>query len=99
MTQHQEATAIDPTDGFDHDAARREGWTLATCGQHPDDTAHVEIQKLDAPPDGSSTFAGDADAWAHVVERARAGSTLHRDALARADKIERALIEIAHGPW
>ena len=99
MTQHQEAIAIDPTDGFDHDTARREGWTLATCGQHPDGTAHVEIQKLDDPPDGSWIFAGDDDAWAHVVERARAGSTLHRDALARADKIERALIEIAHGPW
>jgi len=33
------------------------------------------------------------------VQRARAGSSLHRDALARADKIERALIEMTHGSW
>lgn len=99
MTQHQDAIAIDPTDGFDHDAAHREGWTLATCGQHPDGTPHVDLQKLGDPPDGSWTFAGDADAWAHTVWRSRAGSMLHRDTLARVDKIERALIEIAHGSW
>ncbi len=81
------------------DAAWREGWTVSDCGEHSDGSAQVQLQKLDAPASGTPAFAADADAWEHVVIQARVGSALHRDALGRVDRIERALIEVHCGAW
>jgi hypothetical protein len=82
---------------FDHDAARREGWGLADYGRRKDGTPHVELQKLDAPPSGVRKFDDDKDVWAHVAERARAGSVLHMQALDLVDPRERAAIRISTG--
>jgi hypothetical protein len=84
---------------FDHAAARQEGWVLSECDPREDGSGHVEIQRVDNPENGTPVFEDDHAAWKHVVQRARAGSTLHRQALDLADKVERALIEIAHGAW
>lgn len=53
-------------------AASQEGWDLFECGG-----ALVQIQR----DDDLSTHPDDASALAHVVERAAAGSELHRRAL------------------
>ena len=81
------------------DTAWKEGWTVSECGQHSDGSARVQLQKIDAPAAGIPAFADDADAWKHVVSQARAGSALHRDALQRVDRVERALIEVHCGAW
>jgi hypothetical protein len=69
---------------FDHAVATREGWDVFDC--NPD-------------PGGKPPFPDDRDAWDFVVTRARAGSALHRVALAGVDDTERLLIEAACGPW
>lgn len=78
---------------FDDGAARREGWLIAACGIDDAGQQRVELQRLDDPQDGESTFPDDGDAWKHVAARARRGSALHLHALALVDPIERALIE------
>lgn len=53
-------------------AACQEGWDLFECG-----SALVQIQR----DDDISVFTDDAAAVAHVLERATAGSALHRRAM------------------
>ncbi|MGI4956441.1 MAG: hypothetical protein ACRYGI_02410 [Janthinobacterium lividum] len=90
----------DPLIGFDYEAAQREGWTLSeTC----DLTGKplVQLQALDqhAVPSGFATLLpSDRAAWDLVVIGARAGSAIHRDALARVSALERTLIETVFGP-
>ncbi len=84
---------------LDHAAARREGWDVFDCGPDPDGRTRLQLQRLDTPADGEPPFADDRDAWALVVLRARAGSALHRAALASVDDTERMLIEAACGAW
>lgn len=64
----------------DQDAAISEGWDVFECR----DTEHepFELERIDFPEDGSEApFAGDPEAWEHVVTRAVAGSDLHNRAL------------------
>ena len=86
-------TAPPKSTAFDDAAARREGWLIAGCGIDNAGRQRMELQRLDDPQDGESTFPDDGDAWKHVAERARRGSPLHLQALAMVDPIERALIE------
>ena len=79
--------------------AEQEGWGLFDCGPNPDGSREVQLQRIDCPADGRAPFDSDKAAWAHVVTRARAGSELHRAALAAADPVERALIEATWGAW
>jgi hypothetical protein len=81
------------------EAARQEGWTLSTHGAYQDGTTIVQLQRLDSQQSGLPSFAEDRDAWDFVVNRARAGSDLHRTALAQVDRIERVLIEASCGFW
>ncbi len=85
------------TETFDHAAARREGWDVFHCDALAD--GERQLQRVDAPEDGEPPFANDRDAWNHVVSRARAGSALHRAALASVDDNERMRIETACGAW
>ena len=79
--------------------ANAEGWGLFDCGLLDDGNPHIELQRLDNPADGELPFADDGAAWDHVVEQARAGSTLHQHALQMVDTIERCLIEARCGWW
>ena len=88
-----------PTILFDHAAARREGWDVFDCDPDPEGRPQSHLQRFDAPEDNKPPFPDDRDAWEHVVTRARAGSALHRAALASVDDIERMLIEAACGAW
>ena len=91
----------DPLAGFDYDRANREGWTLSETCDLTDKPA-VQLQALDRDtlPSGVATILpSDRDAWALVVTRARQGSVLHQDALARLDDTERAMIEAVFGPF
>lgn len=83
---------------FDNAAAEQEGWGVFDC-RPPDGNWGLQIQGIDFPEDGEPLFASDKEAWTHVVGRARAGSELHRAALAAVDPVERALIEAACGAW
>ena len=58
----------------------------------------MQLQRLDDPEDGPPQFLGDTQVGEHVVARARAGSALHRQALALVDPFERCLIEATCGP-
>jgi len=78
---------------FDDGAARRGGWLIAGGGTDNSGRRRVELQRLDDPKHGENTLPDDGDAWKHVAERARHDSTLHLQALALVDPIERALIE------
>ena len=84
---------------FDHAAAAQEGWAVSDCGPSFEGAAQAQLQRLDAPPDGQPAFSEDRDAWMHVVAQARAGSALHRDALAAVDDMERLLIRVSCGGW
>ncbi len=64
-----------------------------------DGSNRIELKHIDTTPGGVPGFAEDHDAWEHVVTQARAGSALHRDALARVDRVERMLIEASCGAW
>ncbi len=83
---------------FDTAAAQREGWTVAEAEPNTDGSPGVQLQRLDDPEDGPPQFPGDREVWEHVVARARAGSDLHRQALALVDPFERCLIEATCGP-
>ncbi len=89
----------DPADPFDNSAAAREGWGVFDAGPDPSGRAVLQLQAVPAPAGASSPFARDEDAWQHVVGRARAGSALHRLALAAVNDVERALIEAICGAW
>ena len=84
---------------FDDTVAEHEGWGLFDCGPNPDGTREMQLQRIDFPEAGDPPFDSDNAAWQHVVTRARAGSELHRAALAAVDTVERALIEAACGAW
>ena len=84
---------------FDYAAAAKEGWAVSDCGPSFEGATQVQLQRLDVPPDGQPAFADDRDVWMHVVARARAGSSLHRDALAAVDDMERMLIRASCGGW
>ena len=86
--------------GFDYASAHREGWTLSeTCDLTGRPTVQLQALDCDALPSGVATLLpSDRDAWELVMSRARRGSALHRDALARIDDVERALIEAVFGP-
>jgi hypothetical protein len=88
-----------PVADLDLRTAWQEGWTLAFLGLLSDGRHRIELKRIDTPAAGTLGFAGDHDAWVHVVARARAGSALHRDALARVDRLERMLIEASCGSW
>lgn len=73
--------------GFDHEAARQEGWLLSArrCAGG--------VRRIQIRRDGSAGFSDDHEAWHHVVVEARRGSAFHRDALSRIDHRERMAIE------
>ncbi|MBE7210590.1 MAG: hypothetical protein INR65_06185, partial [Gluconacetobacter diazotrophicus] len=83
---------------FNTAAAQREGWIVADAEPNTDGSPGVQLQRLDDPEDGPLQFPGDKEVWEHVVARARAGSDLHRQALALVDPFERCLIEATCGP-
>jgi len=87
------------TETFDHAAVWREGWDVFDCGPDPEGRPQLQLQREDCPDDGKPPFPDDCDAWQHVVTQARAGSALHRAALAAVDDTERMLIEAACGAW
>jgi hypothetical protein len=87
------------TELLDHATAKREGWDVFDGGPDPDGKPQRQLQRIDAPEDGTPPFPDDRDAWEYVVTRARAGSALHRAALAAVDDTERMLIEAACGAW
>ena len=78
---------------FDTVTVRRESWVIAGFGVDNAGQRRVELQRLDDPQDSEDTFPNDSGASKHVAERARRGSSLHFQALALVDPIERALIE------
>lgn len=78
---------------------RCEGWGIFDYGVRSDGTPRMELQRIDFPDDGEPPFADDAAAWDHVVAQARAGSEVHRQALALVDPVERCLIEARCGWW
>ena len=100
---------------FDATVAEQEGWGVFDCGRAANGTRERQLQRIDCPEDGEPPFADDQAAlqsasrpvppgdrlrrWAHVAARARAGSELHRTALAAVDPVERALIEASCGAW
>jgi len=88
-----------PIADLDLRTAWQEGWTLAFLGLLSDGSHRIELKRIDTPAAGVPGFVGDHDAWDHVVAQARAGSALHRDALARVDRLERMLIEASCGSW
>jgi len=88
-----------PVADLDLRTAWKEGWTLAYLGLLSDGSHRIELKRIDIPAAGAPGFGEDHDAWDHVVARARAGSALHRDALARVDRVERLLIEASCGSW
>lgn len=83
----------------DETVAEEEGWGVFDCGLRRDGTREMQLQRLDCPRDGNPRFKDDKAAWRHVTDCARAGSELHRTALAAVDPAERALIEAACGAW
>ena len=89
----------DPAAPFDNSVAADEGWGVIDAGPAPDGGMLLQLHRIAGPSEGSAVFGGDEDAWAHVVARARAGSELHRAALAAVNDIERALIEATCGAW
>ena len=93
------ATPTSPVADLDLRTAWREGWTLMFLGVLLDGSNRIELKRIDSTPAGVPGFAGDHDAWEHVVTQARTGSALHRDALARVDRVERMLIEASCGAW
>ena len=99
MTPMPLAAAMPDRDAFDAAAAAREGWTVAEAGVLSDGTPSMQVQRIDCPEGGAPEFADDPAAWTHVVAQARAGSALHRQALLRIDKVERALIAMTCGTW
>jgi len=88
-----------PVADLDLRTAWQEGWTLTYLGLLSDGSHRIELKRIDIPATGVPGFAEDHDAWDHVVARARAGSALHRDALARVDRMERMMIEASCGSW
>ena len=84
---------------FNHDAAAQEGWAVRDCGPSFEGAPRAQLQCLDAPPGGQPAFGEDREVWMHVVARARAGSALHRAALAAVDDMERLLIRASCGGW
>ncbi len=95
-----ESLCADPLAGFDYDGAHREGWTLSeTCDLTGKPLVQLQALDREALPSGVATLLpSDRAAWGLVVIRARRGSTLHQDALARIDDVERALIEAVFRP-
>ncbi|MEA3044605.1 MAG: hypothetical protein QOH47_2443 [Sphingomonadales bacterium] len=63
----------------DDAAAAREGWGVFEVGGEVDLDGQFEIQR----DDEAGTFGDDEAALAHVRERAKQGSGLHRRALVR----------------
>jgi len=88
-----------PIADLDLRTAWQEGWMLAFLGLLSDGSHRIELKRIDTSAAGTLGFVGDHDAWDHVVARARAGSALHRDALARVDRMERMMIEASCGSW
>ena len=93
------APPASPVADLDLQTAWREGWTLVFRGVLLDGSNRIELRRVDITLAGVPGFAGDHDAWEHVVTRARGGSALHRDALARVDRVERRVIEAFCGAW
>lgn len=91
--------STDPVDPFDTSAAALEGWEVSDAGPDLSGRAIVQLQALPGPAGGAAAFERDEDAWIHVVAQARAGSNLHRLALAAVNDVERALIEATCGAW
>lgn len=84
---------------YSNDQPRREGWGIFDCGVREDGTQHRELQRIDCPDDGQPPFGDDGAVWDHVVAQARSGSTVHQQALALVDPIERCSIEARCGWW
>ena len=95
MLQATSEASVESTP-FDEATARREGWVISGCGVDMSGLPRVELQKLDDPKPGEVTFGDDCDAWKHVAAKALTGSTLHLQALAMLDEVERALIARHH---
>ena len=84
---------------FDHAIATREGWDVFNCNPNPDGKPPFPDDRDAFSPLRGLSLRGIASRWDFVVTRARAGSALHRAALATVDDTERLLIEAACGPW
>ncbi len=93
------APPASPVADLDLQTAWREGWTLVFRGVLLDGSSRIELRRIDVTPADVAGFAGDHDAWEHVVTQARGGSALHRDALTRVDRVERRVIEAFCGTW
>lgn len=100
MLNMVETLPPDPLAGFDYDAAQREGWTLSeTCDLTGKPAVQLQaLERHELPSGVAALLPTDRAAWDLVVIRAQNGSALHRDALARFDDVERALIEAVFGP-
>lgn len=73
----------------------REGWDIFAVDA--DNHAPYEIQRIDAPEDGSNPrFETDQDAIAFVVAQALGGSQMHLDAL-RACREDPPVIDACRG--
>lgn len=59
---------------FDNEQARAEGWGMWS---RDGDITEPVIERLD----DAEIFAGDFEAWVHVIARADAGSAYHKAAL------------------
>lgn len=60
---------------FDNKLAKTEGWSIFEC--FGSDHGKWQLQKYDE----AEVFASDPEAWAHVVDRADAGSIYHKQAI------------------
>lgn len=89
----------DSLEGFDLEAAAREGWTLSeTCDLTDAPTVQLQALNRHELPSGVAAFLPtDRAAWDLVWVRAQSGSRLHQDALNRLDPHERTLIEAVFG--
>jgi hypothetical protein len=75
-----------------NEAGRKEGWMIVP----PGDGRHAQrqLRSTSATP----RLQDDVAAWRHVVERAQAGSRLHRAALEKLCESERWMIQ-THCAW
>ena len=79
-----------------HLQAMTEGWSVFA---HDAGQIEYQIQRIDAPEDAEPVFENDADAWKHVVEKARDGSPIHVKALEVISPDERDRIKKECGEW
>ena len=101
-TSTRDAAAQDVPPPFTPDQfaqAAAEGWAVVECGLGEFGRPRVQLHGLEGADGQPALFSQDSMAWQHVVDRARAHSPLHRQALRLVDDIELMLIESSCGFW